>query len=376
MLEDIRSIHDLMGKRVLLRASLNVPIVGGVVRSDFRLERTLMSIRYLHEAGAVVIIIGHIGRDPQESLRPVHAYLSRLFPVTFIETPENLPRLKDDVAPGSLLLLENLRRFPGETANDAAFARLLSERADIYVSDAFSDAHREHTSIVGIPALLPSYAGLLLRDEIEHLQAACSPAHPALFVLGGAKFETKVPLIRKFLDTYDRVFVGGALAHDLFKAKGWSVGCSLVSDVPVSAHDILSHPHLLLPVDVVVEKADGTSVIKTPQEIAEDETILDAGPQTVADLLTQARVSSFVLWNGPLGNYERGYKAQTETLARGLAEISAPCLVGGGDTVASIAALDLISRYAFVSTGGGAMLEFLQQGTLPGIEALKRIATV
>ena len=366
----IKEVGDLRGKRVLLRASLNVPIVEGKVRSDFRLNRTLMTMRYLHEAGAVTLVMGHLGRDPHESLRPVYEYLKELLPITFVLSPAELPLKDVSVTEGSLFMLENLRSFPGEIENDAAFAQQLAAYADIYVSDAFSDAHRAHASIVGVPARIPGYAGLLLWDEIEHLRTALAPKHPALFILGGAKFETKAPLIRKFLDTYDQVFVGGALAHDLFKARGWSIGRSISSDENIDVRDVLTHPHLLLPQDVIVERQDGTSAVKSPEHIADDEIILDAGPQSVADLLRRAATANFVLWNGPLGNYERGYKEQTESLARGLAQISADCVVGGGDTVASIAALSLAEKYAFVSTGGGAMLEFLQSGTLVGIDAL------
>lgn len=367
----IEQVADLKGKRVLLRASLNVPIVDGKVRSDFRLNRTLQTMNFLHEAGAVTLIIGHIGRDPHETLRPVYEHLSKLLPITFVERPEALPDRSADIVPGSLFMLENLRSFPGETENDPEFVELLASHAELYVSDAFSDAHREHASIVGIPARLPSYLGILLADEIKNLTGALAPEHPALFILGGAKFETKAPLIRKFLDTYDEVFVGGALAHDLFKAKGWNIGRSISSEEQLDVKDVLAHPHLLLPQDVMVETHDGSKLVKSSQEVGEDETILDAGPQTVADLLSRAADARFILWNGPLGNYERGYKEQTEMLARGLADAPADCVVGGGDTVASIASLNLIDTYAFVSTGGGAMLEFLQDGTLPGIEALK-----
>ena len=199
---------------------------------------------------------------------------------------------------------------------------------------------------------------------------ALTPPHPALFILGGAKFETKAPLIRKFLDSYDTVFVGGALAHDIFKAKGFSIGRSVSSDVPLELSDILAHPNLILPVDVVVVGADGSPIVKSPEHVGDEETILDAGPRTLRQLLELSAQQKFVLWNGPLGNYERGYKGQTEALALGLTQVSASCVVGGGDTVASIDSLNLGDKYAFVSTGGGAMLEYLQQGTLPGIEAL------
>lgn len=370
-ISDIRARGDMRGKRVLLRASLNVPVIDGKVRSDFRLKRTLATIKYLKEAGAITFILGHIGRDPNESLRPVFEHLQSLLPLTFVETPEQLPTRETQVPEGSVFLLENLRRFEGETTNDPVFAASLAVHGEIFVADAFSDAHREHASIVSLPRLLPSCTGFLLSDEIAHLAQALVPPHPALFILGGAKFETKVPLIRKFLDSYDKVFVGGALAHDLFKAKGWNIGRSISSEVQIDVTDVLDHPHLVLPRDVVVERPDLSSVVKYPDQVGSDEIILDAGPETVAELLTFAAEQKFILWNGPLGNYERGYKHQTEALARGLSSVAADCIVGGGDTVASIEALNLGDDYAFISTGGGAMLEYLQNGSLPGIEALK-----
>lgn len=370
-LRSIDAAGDLHGKRVLLRASLNVPVsASGSVGNDYRLVRAQESMRFLHEKGAITLIIGHIGRDPEDTLEPVCKQLGKVLPITFLSDIHAVAASFASAEPGAIFLLENLRRHPEESGNDAEFARTLASFADIYVADAFSDAHRAHASIVGVPALLPSYAGFLLLDEVAHLRPAFSPEHPSLFILGGAKFETKVPLVRKFLDTYDHVFIGGALAHDVFKAKGWNIGKSLASSETLNLADVVNHPHLMLPVDVVVERSDQTRVTKGPQEVADDDIILDAGPETVALILDQACAAAFVLWNGPLGNYERGYNEQTEALARGLAEITAATVVGGGDTVASISSLGLFEKYQFVSTGGGAMLEFLQNGTLPGIEAL------
>ena len=369
-LSDIRrAAGSLKDVRVLLRASLNVPVVEGVVKDDFRISRTMQTVEFLRKQGARVLIAGHIGRDPEASLAPVFSFLKESLPLTFVP---DLKTAAMELKSSEIVLLENLRRFPGETENDSAFAAALASLADIYVNDAFSDSHREHASIVRVPKLIPSYAGISLLQEVEHLAPAFNPPHPSLFVLGGAKFETKAPLIRKFLDAYDAVFVGGALAHDLFKAKGWNIGKSLSSEMTIAAEDILSHPHLILPPDVIVETPDGVRLTKAAQAVLDDEIIFDAGPKTVEMILARARDAKFILWNGPLGNYERGYNEQTEKLAAGFADLPAATVVGGGDTVAAIAALSVTDKYNFISTGGGAMLEFLQNGTIAGIEALKK----
>jgi phosphoglycerate kinase len=210
-----------------------------------------------------------------------------------------------------------------------------------------------------------------MEEEIAELSRALDPAHPALFIVGGAKFETKEPLIEKFLDRYETIVIGGALAHIFFAENGWSVGNSLmperVPDVSAYAFD----DRIVLPQDVVVENGNGRREIKYPSEVTEDDTIFDAGPQTVQALAARVTSASFVVWNGPLGNYEKGYAEQTEALARHVAGADATSIIGGGDTVASISSLDLEEQFSFISTGGGAMLEFLTHEDLPGIAALR-----
>jgi phosphoglycerate kinase len=372
----IDGIEELKGRRVLVRASLNVPILEGRVANDFRLCRALPTLEWLHERGARTIVVGHIGRESDMTLEPVFQFLRDKLPIKFV--PSTTGELVRDAAgklkDGELLLLENLRSNPGETKNDASFAKELALLADIFVNDAFAASHRKHASIVGVPAHLQSFAGLNFVAEVEHLKQAERPPSGAFFALGGAKFETKGPLIEKFLDIYAAVFVGGALANDLFRARGYEVGKSLVSDVAFDFGRILNHPNLMLPADVVVESPAG-ALTKSPQDVRSDECILDAGSQTMKQIMERARQSSFILWNGPLGNYERGFAAQTEALAHGIASLDTPAIVGGGDTIAAIAKLDLFDKFDFVSTGGGAMLEYLEAGTLPGLEALKRSAS-
>lgn len=357
----MRSIRDIKlfeNIPILVRAAMNVPIENGKVANDYRLRRALTTIKFLSERGAKVMLIGHIGGKGTETLAPVAETLGKLIPgVSFF--PETIGiRVRAvirNLAPGQILVLENLRRNKGEQSNDREFARELASLGDIFVEDCFDTCHRAHASIIGIPKLLPSYSGFLLEDEVRELSQALAPKHPALAVIGGMKFSTKEVVLTKLLATYDHVFVGGALANSFLKASGQEVGKSLVSNTDKSIiKKLLGNPRLVLPID---------SVIK-------DEVILDHGPGTVALLAGLAQKAKTILWNGPLGNYEKGFSNATDEFAHAVADSNAHSVVGGGDTVASIEHLGLLPRFSFVSTGGGAMLDFLANGTLPGIEAL------
>jgi phosphoglycerate kinase len=364
---DIRSVKDLKGKRVLLRASLNVPLQAGTVTSDFRLAHALATMEYLLEEGVALVVMGHLGREG-DTLLPVYEHLQKFIPISFSYT---LEEARKNTKPGEATLLENIRSFEGEEDDGEVFAQALASLGDIYVNDAFADSHRMHASIVGVTRCLPSFAGALFLEEVEHLSKALTPISPALCILGGAKLETKVPLIRKFLPVYDKVFVGGALANDLFRGQGLSIGRSLASETPLEVADVVAHKNLMLPEDIVVVHADGSTAVVGPEDVGGGDSILDIGPASVERLVKRAQKSSFVLWNGPLGNFERGFKEPTEALAKALSQLSVPTIVGGGDTIAAITSLKLIDKFTFVSTAGGAMLEFLEAGTLPGIEALK-----
>src|SRR3989344_7701330 len=355
-IRDIRLVENIP---ILVRAALNVPIEGGKVANDYRLRRSLPTIRFLIEHGAKVVLISHLGEQGTETLSPVALALGKLLPsVSFF--PETIgKRVRGairDLAPGHVIVLENLRRDKGERTNDRTFAQELASLADIFVQDSFDTCHRPHASIIGVPKLLPSYAGFLLEEEVTELSQALAPKHPALAVIGGAKFSTKEAVLTTLLKTYNHVFVGGALANDFLKVAGRSVGRSLLSET-TNTDDIkklLMNTKLILPID---------SVIK-------NEVILDHGPNTIAFLSDLAREAKTILWNGPLGNYENGFTSATESFARAVAVSNAYSVVGGGDTIAAIEGLGLLARFSFVSTGGGAMLHFLATGTLPGIEAL------
>lgn len=382
-MRSIRDIKVFENIPILVRAGLNVPVENDWVVNDYRLRRALPTIRFLSERGAKVILISHIGEKGTETLAPVARALGTLInEVSFC--PENTGEVARTairtMGPGHILVLENLRRNAGEQKNDIEFAKELALLADIFVEDSFDTCHRPHASIIGVPKLLPAYAGLLLEEEVAALSAALKPTHNAFAAIGGAKFSTKEAVLTTLLTTYDHVFVGGALANDFLKASGQEVGKSLVSDIdPAKAKELLANPKLVLPVDSLVVKADAVGTMNARAEariapmgqVMPDEVILDHGPATSVLLTELTHKIKTILWNGPLGNYENGFVDATDALARAIASSGAHSVVGGGDTVASIQNLGLLSQFSFVSTGGGAMLDFLAKGTLPGIEALE-----
>ncbi|MEX0931033.1 MAG: phosphoglycerate kinase [Candidatus Paceibacterota bacterium] len=370
-LPDITTVENLKGRYVLLRASFNVPIVDGAVRDSFRIERALTTLQYLVSRGARVILIAHIGRKKIDSLRPVYDALQKHMEIKWCGKTlgENVQKMRDSLTDSEILLLENVRQHEEEKENNDAFAQSLASLADIYINDAFSDSHRKHASIVGIPKHIPSYFGCSFIREYTELSRARVPESPSLFILGGAKFETKLPLVEQYLTVYDNVFVGGALAHDIWRAKGFEIGKSLVSGVDLTEQSIITAPNLLLPIDVTVQ-LNGNTRIKTPETVTKEETIVDAGPQTVAMLEQYITKAETILWNGTLGKYEDGFDTATKQLARITAEAPGNVLMGGGDTVASIGDLNLEDQFEFVSTAGGAMLYFLEHGSLPAIDAV------
>ena len=321
----VKSVRDadVAGKRVLVRCDFDVPMENGKVVEDIRLRDALPTLQLLREHGAAhITLIGHVGRPDGkivEELRmaPVAARLAELIDMKGIE------------------VRENLRFDPREEANDESFAKELAGLGDIFVNEAFADSHREHASIVGIPKFLPSFAGLRFVEEIEKLSNALMPPPGAIAILGGAKLETKLPLIEKFASIYNRVLVGGAIANE-YKPK--------------------------------------TANVVLPQDgVPQLEHMLDIGPQTQAAWAGEIIAAPFVLWNGPMGIYEKEEFARgTDALAAALAKVTGNAVIGGGDTAAAIARFTFDPSRIFISTGGGAMLEFLIKGTLPGIEALKR----
>ncbi|MEI8327821.1 MAG: phosphoglycerate kinase [Candidatus Taylorbacteria bacterium] len=378
-MKTLKDIEYLSGVKVLVRVDFNVPIKNGLVADDFRLKAALPTIDFLTGKGAKVILMSHLesadGTNP--SLAPVADRLKKLGrEVIFIKDFNKAHEvINEQLKGGACALLENLRYFDGEKKNDPKFARELSSLGDLYVNDAFSASHREHASIVGVPRLMPSYAGLQMEKEVTSLSKAFDPAHPFLFILGGAKFGTKLPLVEKFMNIADQIFVGGALANDLLKAKGYNVGMSKVSeekDFPVPMSDLRTmaqNTKLILPIDIINEQ----KVAKMTDALSASDKNVDMGPKTLENIKDIVSKSRFVLWNGPMGVYESGFKEGTIELAKIMSEATArgvETIVGGADTLAAIAELGSRETFSFISTGGGAMLDFLVKGTLPGIEVL------
>jgi len=357
----IRSVRDaeIKGKRVVMRVDFNVPLKEGVVVDDARIKAVVPTLEFLQQAGAAQItLLTHLGRPEGsvvESLKvaPVEVRLRELTQVPFE-------------------LKENLRFDSREEANDEGFAKELAGLGDIFVNDAFAVAHRAAASTVGITKYLPSFAGLLVEREVAMLSEALEPPPNSLAILGGAKFETKIPLIETLLKRYGRVLLGGALGNDVVKARGLSVGSSLVSAIPVPT-ELAMNERLMVPLDAVVRdkdlNAERTALIHDLRAI---ESVVDIGPATEKLWQEEVEQAPFVLWNGPLGVYESGYTRGTNAVAEALTRAKVRAVVGGGDTIAAVSHFTFDPEKVFLSTGGGAMLEFLAQGTLPALEPLKK----
>lgn len=377
-MRSVRTIKVLENIPVLVRTALNVEVEKGVVTNTFRLRRALPTIEYLRKHHARVVLIGHIGDRGTETLEPVYRAMQEFIPdIRFCPVTVGT-RARDAVRqlpPGGVLMLENLRRDRGEQANKREFAAQLADLADIFVQDSFDVCHRPHASVIGIPELLPAYAGFLVQEEVRELTKALKPGKPSLAIVGGAKFSTKQPVLKRLLTSYERVYVGGALANDFMQAMGRPVGRSLVSGGAKGELKTLAGDRkLLLPLDYVVAPVGMTARagrVAEIQDVGPDEAILDNGPKTIAMLAGHASKAKTILWNGPLGNYENGFAQGTEALAQVIARTKARTIVGGGDTIAAIEALGLSDQFSFISTGGGAMLDFLAKGTLPGLEVLR-----
>jgi phosphoglycerate kinase len=394
LLDGVPTLGDLdaAGKRVFVRADLNVPLRDGQVTDDLRLRSSVPTLRRLLDQGARVVVASHLGRpkgapDPAYSMAPVGEKLAELLGTEVVVADDVVgddARAKAAaLEPGQVLLLENLRFDPGETANDDAFADALASFADVYVDDAFGAAHRAHASISGIPARLPGYAGELLERELEVLGGLLAdPARPYVAVLGGAKVSDKLIVLDNLLQRVDVVAVGGAMAFTFLVAEGHDVGASRVErDQVDTVRDLIATARargvqVLLPTDVVVaaefaEDAPASTV--TIAGIPADHLGLDIGPDTADRYAGAIAAAGSVFWNGPMGVFEwEPFAAGTRTVAEAVAAASAFTVVGGGDSAAAIRVFGLDDQVDHVSTGGGASLELLEGKDLPGVAALRR----
>lgn len=360
---------NFSGKKVFLRVDFNVATKDGRVTEDFRIISSLPLIEMLRDQGAKILLVSHA----DETLAPVSEYLARKIPHKFVADilSKEAGKAVDSMQNGEVILFENIRQHKEEEKNDKQFAEKIAALADVYINEAFSVSHRKHASIVSVPGLLEAYAGPLFEREVAEISKAFDPARPFLFVLGGAKFSTKMPLVRKFLEKADLVCVAGTLMNNLFQEAGYETGHSIIDTEAGDLKEILEHESLYLPPDVVVKDSKGQAVVRKPDQVQTEDIIMDVGPQTIAELKKIIAKSKFILWNGPLGNFEKGFAEGTYELAHRIAESGKRSLIGGGDTVAAISHLHLNDKFGFVSTGGGAMLDFLANETLPGIEALQ-----
>jgi len=388
-LEDIR----FAGKMVFLRVDFNVPLTDqGEIRDDTRIRASLPTVNYLLAQKARLVVASHLGRpkgkgDPKLSLRPVARRLGELIGREVVLAPavigDEVERLKKGLGDGQALLLENVRFEAQETANDPAFAQKLAQGIDVYVNDAFGACHRAHASVVAITQFVKEKAaGYLLQKEVEYLSRAVhSPEKPYVVILGGAKVSDKIPVIQNLLDKADHILIGGAMAYTFFKAEGYEVGRSLVEeDKKDLALEILKKARtrnvdFILPSDHLLATAvdkDAATEIASSFPFPADWMAVDIGPKTADEYAAVIAKARMVVWNGPLGVFEIDKFARgTMRIAAAVAAAKATTIVGGGDSIAALEKAGVSARITHISTGGGASLEYLAYGTLPGIEALE-----
>ena len=389
-LAELAAAGQLKGKRVFIRSDMNVPLNNGEITEDTRIKASLPAIRMALDAGAAVMVTSHLGRPkegvvaPEDSLAPVAERLSRMLALP-------VPLRRDwvdgvEVAPGQVVMLENCRCNVGEKANDPELSKKMAALCDVYVNDAFGTAHRAQASTEGIARFAPvACAGPLLAAELEALgRTLKEPARPLVAIVGGAKVSTKLSILRALADKVDQLIVGGGIANTFMAAQGLAIGKSLAeTDQIGEANEVLQHmaergAAVPIPVDVVCAKTfstDATATIKLAGNVAEDDMILDIGPESAHQLADILRNAGTIVWNGPVGVFEfPAFASGTRTIANAIADSQAFSIAGGGDTLAAIAKFGIADKVGYISTGGGAFLEFLEGKKLPAVAVLEERA--
>ncbi len=384
---------DLAGKRVLIRVDFNVPVKNGVVTDATRIKAALPTIEYiLSQPGTSVVVMSHFGRpkgekNPEFSMKPIADEFAKLLGRPVQLAPDVIgPEVEKEVKalkPGQVLLLENVRFYKQEEANDPAFAKELASYGDVYVNDAFGTAHRAHASTEGVAHFLPSYAGLLIEKEVKFMAPLLeNPAKPFVAIIGGSKVSSKITVLESLVKTCDTIVIGGGMAYTFLKVQGHEIGKSLVEpDFYDTAASFLKSAaakgvKVILPVDHVnaIEFNENAKPIADPNvDIPADEIGMDIGPKTVKLITDALKDAKSVVWNGPMGVFEfPQFATGTLEVAQALAACHGTTVVGGGDSVAAINKFNLADKVSHVSTGGGASLEFLEGKDLPGIKALEK----
>ena len=361
MIKSIKELgeKELYGKKILLRVDFNVPIENGKISETYRIKANKETINFLINHGAVIGFVSHI--TAIDSFGPISNQIKEVLGVDFNFVSdcvgESVETSLNSAKPGDTFLLENVRKYEGEEKNDINFAENLAKPFDLYINNAFSASHRNHASLVAITQFLSSYAGFLLIKEIENLQKAIEmPKEGKTLILGGAKIETKFPVIKNFLDKAENILIGGAVANVFLRAKGVDIKKSLSDEnFLIEAGGLLKNFNFAIPKDYVIA----------------DDMILDVGPKTVEDFVKIIQESKMIIWNGPLGKVEEEkFSIGSKKISEAIISSGAFSIVGGGDTIAFLEKTSLIDKFNYVSTGGGAMLQFLAGNKLPGLLAL------
>ncbi len=386
----MRSLRDfdLKNKKVLIRVDFNVPMENEKIIDDTRIIETLPTINYVIQSFGKAILCSHLGRpkgkrSPEFSLKPVYEYLKKILkaPVKFLEdlTEDSVDRMIKELKEGEVLLLENVRFYIGETENSIEFAKLLAKFADIFINDAFSVCHRVHASVVGVANLVREKGiGFQMEKELKYLSKVVSkPERPFYAVVGGSKVSSKIGILKNLINKVDKLIIGGAMANTFLHAKGYSVGASLLENNHLdTAKEIMKYAKeqevkLYLPVDVVVERDEDIMEIGLA-EITEDDKIFDIGTETIKLFSHALEGSKTLIWNGPMGYFEKPpFHKGTVALARKIASLPSVTIAGGGDTILAIKLAGVETAFSYISTAGGAFLEYLEGKELPGLKVLK-----